>query len=232
MSLNRPRRRVRVRIGSVLGLVICASSQYSGRRTSTGGNEHGRHHLLGRPANGRRRGRHRLRKEHHGAHPRRHEARVGHSPAGRRWSVAGDPYVHPVSQGRPGAAGGYAVPLGAARLRRRTRRLPGHRLKRGHKRRRVPSCGAPRRVRRDRVDRRAGLVRRQGRHDRRLVRRVLERAGRRPGAASPGHDHPLELHRRQVHGRLPLPRRRLALLLRHRRVRMLDDRHELDAALP
>ena len=81
------------------------------------------------------------------------------------------------------------------------------------------------------MDRRAGLVRRQSGNDRRLVRRVYQRAGRCLGAATSGNDHPLEFHRRQVHRRLSLPRRGPTLLLRHWRIRQLHGRHERHAAL-
>ena len=153
-----------------------------------------------------------------------------HVPAGGR-PVARDPHLHPVPQGRPGAPSWDATPLGAARLRRRPRRLPGHRLQRRRERRRVPPRGNPRRLRRGRVDRRAGLVRRQSGNDRRLVRRIHQRAGRCLGAAASGNDHPLEFHRRQVHRRLSLPWRGPTLLLRHRRIRQLHGRHERNAAL-
>ena len=43
-------------------------------------------------------------------------------------------------------------------------------------------------------------------------------------------DHPGRLHRRPLHGRLPLPRRAAAHVLRHRLVRHADDRVERDAA--
>ena len=146
--------------------------------------------------------------------------------------MARDPHLHSVPQGRPGAPSWDATPLGAARLRRRPRRLPGHRLQRRRERRRVPPRGNPRRLRRGRMDRRAGLVRRQSGNDRRLVRRVHQRAGCRLGAASSGNDHPLEFHRRQVHGRLSLPWRGPTLLFRHRRIRLLHGWHERNAALP
>ncbi len=90
--------------------------------------------------------------------------------------------------------------------------------------------GAGGRARRDRVARRAAVVRRPREHDGHLVRRLHRAPGGHPPAAAPHLDHPDRLHRRPLHRRLPLPRRPAPDVLRHRLVRDADDRVERDAA--
>ncbi len=146
-----------------------------------------------------------------------------HLAAGRRRDRprAGHPRGEPLPPHRRWAARLGDLPLlGGLRLRLRPRRPARHRRFRGPDRRRVQRAGAARRLRGDRLARRAALVHRQRGHDRHLLDRLQQPPG--GGSASAGpqggrHSHvdrrPLR-RRRALQGRLRLGPRH-AVLGRH-----------------
>ena len=148
-------------------------------------------------------------------------------------AAAGRGRLHPVPQGRGQPVGEPPLPLSRApRLHPGPGRHPGNRRLGGRQHRRVHAPGAARRRGRGGMAGRAGLVRRPRQPDGHLVRRLHGAPGRGSAAAAPDQHHPGRLHGRPLHGRLPLPRRPAADVLRHRLVRHADDRLERDAAGP
>ena len=109
------------------------------------------------------------------------------------------------------------------RLRLRAARPARQRRLRGADRRRVHGAGAGRRRGRDRLARRAAVVRRRGRHDRRLLGRLLRAAGGRAESAGAARDRRDPLLRRPLRRRRAL-HRRLRARLRHGPLVGLHDR--------
>ena len=95
--------------------------------------------------------------------------------------------------------GARSALLGAARLRHHQRR-PARRLAVGRRRHLLGPRRRPRRPRPGRMDGRAGVVQRQGRHDRRLVSGDRPVADRGDAAAAPGGDQSVGRLERHVPG--------------------------------
>ena len=121
--------------------------------------------------------------------------------------------------------------IAGPRLCLRAARPARQRRLRGADRGRVQRAGAGRRRGRDRLARRAAVVRRRGRHDRRLLGRLRGAAGRRAEPAGAARDRRDPLLRRPLRRRRAL-HRRLRARLRHAPLVGLHDRLHGAAARP